>query len=113
MPPRKSKTPEQLHEEELDKLSLPPISFLVKVIKKYGGDHGTEISTWKFVSLGSAEKAFLSLIPVLFEENIESKKSEPQEAEIELFRCDRGGEPVASLMKTYIREIKAEGVQGR
>lgn len=113
MPPRKSKTPEQLHEEDLDKLSLPPISFLVKVTKRYGSDHEAEISTWSFISLGSAEKAFLSLLPVIFEENIETKKSKPQEAEIELFRCDRGGELVASLMKTYIREIKAEGVQGR
>ena len=105
MPPRKSKTPEQLHEEELDKMTCPPVSYLINVEKKDKDGNRIEMSSWRYVDLANALNAYGKLLSLLGDEAITTKGGETSSGTIELSRCDREKKPTEYLLITYVKGV--------
>lgn len=106
MPPRKSKTPEQLHEEELDKMTCPPISYLINVEKKDDKGNRIEMSSWRYVDLANALNACTKLFALLSEELMLTKNGEASSGVIEMSLCDRDKKPVKFLLIASIKDPK-------
>lgn len=106
MPPRKSKTPEQLHEEELDKMTCPPVSYLINVEKKDENGNRIEMSSWRYVDLANALNACTKLFALLSEELMLTKNGEASSGTIEMSLCDRDRKPVKFLLIAAIKDPK-------
>lgn len=112
MPLRKSKTPEQLHEEELDKMTCPPVSYLINVEKRDEKGNRIEMSSWRYVDLANALSAYGKLLSLLGEEAILTKGGETSSGTIELSRCDREKKPTEYLLITYVKVVAKMTING-
>lgn len=113
MPPRKSKTPEQIHQEEMDKMTCPPTSYLINIVKKNRDGKEVGMSSWRYVDLANALKAYGSLLSLLSEEAILVKGGEAYSGTLELSRCDRDRKPVEFLIMTVVKGYDKTAIDNR
>lgn len=112
MPPKKSKTPEQLHEEDLDKMTFPPISYLINIEKKDKDGKTIGMSSWRYVDLANALNAYYKLLSLLSEEAILVKSGDTVSGTIELSRCDREKKPTKLLLVSYVKGVAKITISG-